>query len=219
MGNKKSKLSENSCKQDQIKDKVKASVASKPEVKRKKEINNIVVPCKVWHAFLTSEALHCANNEIDRLDAQNRRDIDKVLAALKTCNFKRFCIVLKSDPFIQNWRIFEEAVGNDAVLCKVNTKGEITHAHPSFTLRLMDQGYKITERELDLMEMRLNGYSKFMFRALKNHIIDHHLVGMMSLQNLCRRTLKKAYRDRDYNRCVKSLNYPVTLKDFLLKGS
>ena len=100
-----------------------------------------------------------------------------------------------------------------------SAKKKLLKEHPSFTLHLMDQGYKITERELDLMEMRLNGYSKFMFRALKDHMIDRHLVGMMSLQNQCRRSLKKAYRDRDYNRCVKSLNYPVPLKDFLLKGS
>lgn len=220
MGNKKSALiNETSCKQTKTNDNLKAHVTSKLEVRRKKEINNTVVPCKVWYALHRSVALHGANSEVDGLDAQNRRDVDKVLASLKTCNFKRFCIVLKSDPFIQNWRIFEEAVDNDAVFCKVNAKGEITHEHPSFTLRLMDQGYKITERELDLMEMRLNGYSKFMFRALKNRIIDHHLVGMMSLQNLCRRSLKKAYRDRDYNKCVKSLNYPKPLKDFLLKGS
>ena len=220
MGNKKSTFKESSYNYDidNRNKKEKASFASKPEERRQRENNN-AVPVKVWHAFLSTGNVFDVNSEIGVLEARIKRDVDKVLAALKTCNFKRFCIVLKSDPFIQNWRIFEEAVANDTVFCKINAKGELAQDHQSFTLRLIDQGYKITKRELDLIEMRLNGYSKFVFRALKNHIIDHHFIGMMTLQKLCRRSLKRAYRERDYIRCVQSLNYPKPLKDFLLQGS
>lgn len=218
MGNKKSKLNENNCKQDKGKCDLKRKVASIPELGQV-ERKEAEVPFKLWYAYLPSEVNHNFNSEVDILEEQNRRDVEKVLAALKTCNFKRFCIVLKSEPFIQHWRVFEEAVDNDATFCKVNAKGKITNEHQSFTLRLMDQGYNITERELELMEMRLNGYSKLMFKALKNHIIGNYLVRMRSLQELCRRSLKMAYRDRHYVRFVKSLNYPEALKDFLLKVS
>lgn len=214
MGNKKSKLSGN----ESLKVARDCSQTGRDSDSNRRRTSEIR-PYKIWFSIHQSEPIHDLDEDLvrDILDQQRKREVGKVLAAIKSVDYNRFCKLLKSKPFIQHWRVFEEAVDMDFVFYIPNRKRELTPKHRSFTLRLMDSGYQITERELELMEMRL--YSKLKFRILKNCIMDYYLSRMGTLQELCRRSLKKAYRDGDYVRFVKSLTYPETLKDFLLTVS
>lgn len=166
----------------------------------------------------TSMRTHCnSTKNLDIADQQNMRDVTKVLNAIKPFNYQQFCSLLQTHPFIQHWKIFEEAVHLDLTFCLPNDNGEITPAHHSFTLRLMDNGYQITEKELDRMEMRL--FLKWRFSVLKTCIVDHYLSGVKSLQELCRLSLKKSHQHHEgnYRNFVMNLNYPEKLKKFLLQ--
>ena len=81
----------------------------------------------------------------------------------------------------------------------------------------MDNDYQITEKELELMEMRL--YLKARFRLLKRCILDHYLGCVNSLQELFRLSLKKfqQHNDQNYLDFVKKSVYPERLKYFLLQ--
>ena len=116
--------------------------------------------------------------------------------------------------------MFEEAIDVD-----INWSGDLKSDKVAiapdcqlFTLRLMDNDYQITEKELERIEMRL--YLKARFRMLKRCILDHYLRGVVkSLQELCRLSLKKYqhHNEQNYRDFVKKLVYPERLKDFLLQ--
>ena len=152
------------------------------------------------------------------IEERNMKDVAKLVKAIQPQNYENFCNLLKTNPFIQHWKVFEEAVHVDLSFNLTNIQGTAISERPRlFTLRLMDQGYQITERELDRMEMRI--LLKRRFRVLKNCIIERYLMGLKSLQELCRQSFKKAHLNDNYEQIVKSLIYPEKLKDFLLKVS
>ena len=156
---------------------------------------------------------------IDRTEQRNKRDIQNVLGTIKPGTYQAFCDLLQTRPFIQNWKIFEEAVDVD-ISWSGDLKSDKVAIAPDchlFTLRLMDNDYQITEMELELMEMRL--YLKARFRLLKRCILDHYIGGVKSLQELCRLSLKKfqQHNEQNYRDFVKMLIYPERLKDFLLQ--
>lgn len=157
--------------------------------------------------------------ETDRIEQQNMRDVEKVLDAIKPGKYKEFCDLLQTHPFIQHWKVFEEAVDVDISWsgALIDDRVAVTPDCQLFTLRLMDNDYQITEKQLERMEMRL--FLKVRFRMLKRCILDHYLGGVKSLQELCRLSLKKfqQHDESNYRDFVKRLNYPERLKDFLLQ--
>lgn len=160
-----------------------------------------------------------ASTAIDRTEQRNTRDVQNVLGTIKPGTYKAFCDLLQTHPFIQHWKVFEEAIDVD-----INWSGDLKSDKVAiapdcqlFTLRLMDNDYQITEKELERIEMRL--YLKARFRMLKRCILDHYLGGVKSLQELCRLSLKKFqhHNEQNYRDFVKNLVYPERLKDFSLQ--
>ena len=148
-------------------------------------------------------------------ELRKKQDKAMVMSAIKPFNYDQFCDLLKTNPFIQHPDIFEEAVHVDLAF-HIPTDTEISPEHKSFTLRLMDNGYQITLDELDHLERTFLLTKKF--RVLKACIIDFYSLDLKSLQELCRRSLKRAHlhSNSNYRKFVTNLNYPERLKSFLL---
>ena len=181
-----------------------------------------------WEKSSIKEKLRRKSNQQLRLENDRRqritlltglrkkRDKARVMRVIKPHTYDQFCDVLRTKPFIQHPDIFEEAVHVDLAF-NIPTDAEMLPDNESFTLRLMDNGYQISETELDDLESRLLLRKKF--RVLKQCILDFYSIDMKSLQELCRASLKRAHLDSKshYRHFVTNLNYPERLKTYLLR--
>ena len=157
------------------------------------------------------------------------KDINEVLYMVKNGDFDGLCRLLRSNPYIQHWKLFEMALRTDSDHMYNATLQNTPNN--SFTMKLVESGYEITERELNDMEKELlyviddeyiksaasDEDSRRNFQTLKNWIIDHQLMRCKSLQELCRQSLRKQFEGASYIAFIEPLDYPQNLKDFLLK--
>ena len=148
---------------------------------------------------------------------------------VKNGDFDGLCRLLRSNPYIQHWKLFEMALRTDSDHMYNATSQDTPNN--SLTMKLVESGYVITERELNDMEKELlyvmddeyikgaasDEDSRRNFQTLKNWIIDHQLMRCKSLQELCRQSLRKHFEGASYIAFIEPLDYPQNLKDFLLK--
>ena len=158
-----------------------------------------------------------ANESKTHIRRQNMRDINHVMSAVKSANYAGFCCLLTENPYIQHWKLFEEAIFQDLWLMNVHSSKPLVTPSNSFSLKLVECGYEITERKLELMEMRIS--MKRQIGILKRWIVSRHLSQVKSLQELCRQSLRNARHGVYYKTFIKDLDYPEKLKEFLLKVS
>ena len=156
-------------------------------------------------------------------------DINEVLVMVKNDDYDGLCHLLRSNPYIQHWKLFEMAIRKDADRMYITTP-KLT-PDKSLSIKLVESGYKIIDGELDDMERELQDMKDESedgdgapldedikhFRILHRWIIDNQLMRCKSLQELCRQRLRKQLPGDSYVALIEPLDYPQKLKDFLLK--
>ena len=124
------------------------------------------------------------------------KDINEVLVMVKNDDYDGLCRLSRSNPYIQHWKLFEMALRKN--IERMRNETLLSPPDQSFSMKLVESGYEITEEELDEMEREVGDEPLYSirdwfdgpedigyFRRLKRGIIDHQLMRCKSLHELC----------------------------------